>query len=254
MSHTLPPWTSKYKMATLFGNLDHAELAARLGALSKFDRSGQVIWFDDFEGSILKWLTAVNSANTTISLNAARPLQGSKCMKFFTGDEAGNWGRATYYLFYPVLSKIGFEISSTYHAYIDRLLWKIILYTGSTVNYAQIEWENSSNKLYYKDKTDDANLFPSGTVTELGETVDLNMSVYGYFTAKLVVDFSTGKYVRFILNNTTYDMSSLYYFTEAETATPPQMRVRVAVDGGDTAGAREATVYYDNAIVTWNED
>jgi len=252
--HTLPDYTGKYKQQTVYGNVDNGELAVRLGASSRFDRRGQTIWLDDFEAAILRWESTLASPNTTCALSNVRALAGEQSMKLVTGDEANNWCRITRNLAYPVLSKIGFEISNTYAGYIDRIAWEIKLWTGTRLYIAEVEWENSTNSLFYKSATDDANQFPVGTTTEFATDVDFFSTTGGFNTCKLVVDFTTGRYVRFIHNDVTYDMSDLFYLDEAEAITPPNMHVRVCLDGGDVGGATIATVYYDNAIVTQNED
>ncbi|GAH58675.1 unnamed protein product, partial [marine sediment metagenome] len=53
MVHTLPDYSTKYKMTNLFGNLDNSELAARIKPLSMLDRAGHLIWYDDFEADTL---------------------------------------------------------------------------------------------------------------------------------------------------------------------------------------------------------
>ena len=254
MVHTLPPWTSKWKMATVFGRMDHAELAARLGGLSKFDRRGQVIWQDDFEAAVLRWLTAAGESGTTAVLSNVRTMSKEQACRIDTGDAANNYIRCTRYLNYPVLSKIGFEISNTYHAYVKKLYWGFWLWTGTTVIKAGVQWTNSTNMLSYISLDNNGNQFPAGTTTDFQDGVDFNLGIYGFNTVKLVVDFTTGKYVRFIHNNVTYDMSGYSYFEESETSTPPQMHVQFGVEGADDSGYRDAEVYFDNAIVTQNED
>ena len=252
--HTLPDYTGKYKQATVFGQVDNGELAARLGASSRFDRRGQTVWHDDYEAAILRWETILNSALTTISLRNTRALTGEQSMLIHAGADAGNFGRAQRYLAYPVLSKMGFEVSNTYSATIDRIEWKMHLYTGTDVYWAAVEWENATNSLFYKDITDDAVQFPTGTTTLLSANVDPNVSVWGFMNAKLVADFETGYYTRFILDDTTYDMSNLQMFTEAEGVTSPVMILEVGLDGSDAGGGTASDVYYDGAILTQNED
>ena len=62
MVHTLPDYSTKYRMTNVFGNIDHSELAARLGSPSTFDRRGNIIFMDSTQ--ILPTYHRIFRANT----------------------------------------------------------------------------------------------------------------------------------------------------------------------------------------------
>ena len=241
MVHTLPDYTTQYKLATVFGQIDSGELAARLGSIVTFDRRGNVVWMDDFEGVKLLWDVATDETGYA-ALNTTRALNGSQSCKMNAGGTAtGNNVYIQKVLAYPVKSKIGFEITNTWHAWIEDFIWRIMLYDGTYLHRAEIKWNDTNNKLYYYGDADDW--------VEFASDVDMLLTTSSFNICKLVVDFVNGKYSRFIFNEATYDLSSYSYYRTLQSLSS-RLYTTFEIIG---EANRDTVVYVDNAIVTQNE-
>jgi len=242
MAHTLPDYSSKWRNETIFGVADMGELAARLNSIDKFDRRGNVIWMDDFEGATNLW-TLNGGAGYATALNAAVALAGSQSMKMTTGGIGGNnWAIIYRTLAYPVLSNIGFEISSSWDDDVLYFYWQIFLWTGTTLMDPSIRYNDTTHELLYLDAANVYQVFATN--------VDMDLNANSFNTCKLVIDFVNGYYQRFIFNNVTYDLSA-YPCRQAASATRARLRVLFSqyADGVTTP-----SIYADNAIVTQNEE
>ena len=83
MVHTLPPWTSKYRLVKIFANVDVAELVVRLGSPVSFDRRGNVVLIDDFAASVIKWSYPGYGTGNGHELSTAWAKSGSQSLKLF---------------------------------------------------------------------------------------------------------------------------------------------------------------------------
>ncbi|MFH1593720.1 MAG: hypothetical protein ABID09_03365, partial [Candidatus Omnitrophota bacterium] len=95
MAHTNPDYTSKGKLNTITASTDNAELAVRLGSVVTFDRRGNVIFIDDFEGATLFWTTGGAGVGNVEALTAAWGKSGSQSCELTAG--AGAAGQARIY-------------------------------------------------------------------------------------------------------------------------------------------------------------
>jgi len=241
MVHTLPDGTTKYKMVTIFGQIDSGELAARLGSIASFDRRGNVIWMDDFESSILHWGVTAGGGGGAAAYSTDRALRGNGSCKIQSGTTTEDPTEIIRPLAFPVLGKMGFELAISYAALINILTWRMVVYDGSTIYTAKVFWHNGLNRFYYHDHNDDPQVLRSG--------VDLTQPDHGFNIIKLVCDFSTGEYIRLIYNATTIPMTDLKFYQNS-SGVSPRMLIEFWVDG---VTDQDAVVYVDNAIVTQNE-
>jgi hypothetical protein len=241
MAHTLPDGTTKYRMVTIFGQIDSGELAARLGSIDYFDRRGNVIWLDDFEAAVLHWEITAGGGGGRADLNATAALSGNQSCLVQSGTTTADPTKMIRGLAFTTLGKIGFEIANTFAATINDLTWRMVVYDGTYLHIAKIAWNNGLDRLYYWDETN--------TQTELAQNVSMTMYTNGFNNIKLVADFSTGYYTRFIFNNTVYPMSSYKVF-KTPSGTGPRIRLEFWVDG---VFGQNAEVYVDNVIATQNE-
>ena len=243
MVHTLPDYTSKWKNKTISNIVDNAELAARLGSISTHDRSGDVIWMDDFEGVVCKWIETVFAADAGIALSTEESLKGDQSLKMNAGFNVANYVYATRYLANPVTGNLGFENAVTYDAEIDYLLWEMRFVAAAATWEAKIKWRNTQNDLQY--------LNAANVYVTFATDVDLATHSHCFNAFKMVVDTTNLTYARFIFNHITYPMTAYGLHVGAGAAGCPYMFVSFRNDGNST---KDATVYMDNVIVTQNED
>jgi len=226
---------------TIAGLADMGELAVRLGSPDTFDRRGDVMLVDDFEDNINKWVIGASGVGGGVALSNDYARNGSRCAKITSGDAIGDTTSITRNMPYPVISRIGFEISFTYHAHFNLWGWYVNLYDGVNSHTANIKYADATQLLTYYNS--------AGADITFATAVDLYAGTALFHTAKLVVDFTTDKYVRFILDDKEYDLSS-YAIKVGASANQPLLSAVYAV----ATGTNENNICYaDDAIITQNE-
>ena len=230
-------------------SFDTAELAARLGGLSRVNRLGQVIYQDDFMAYLSRWtltttglgngyniLTPVFDGEAAVALGAAdtvsssalieKPIPLHDLARFglevvfgFQPDGGGsNVGSYTVYIYHPTQSyraTVKIDMATDYISIQGHLL-------GGSDN-----WYN--------------------VITDIG-TINPNYSYVTYHNLKLVIDATTGRYVRLFVDDKSIDLSG-YYMQVLGTAGYEMMLLQIyhycsrVVD----------KFYSDSLIVTMNE-
>lgn len=237
-----------YAVKTVGATLsDVGELAARLGSINTFDRRGDVVWFDDFEGDINGWFPFYDGDGAGVEASAERARSGAFSCKLTTGDEVGDPAMAVHYAPYPVVGGVGFEISFTiapiiavgelhYHTFI------LTLFDGTHRHYAMIRYVEADKELLYWDGNPDWKV--------LASDLKLYFSTYEFKTLKLVIDLKTHKYMRLILNAKEYDMKDLSYQLTDDPITTPYWGSAFRLD---TGRAENTISWIDDVILTQNE-
>jgi len=241
MVHTLPPWTTKYKMTKIFGQIDTGELAARLGSPSVEDRRGNVVWYDDFEGASKKWAYTVTGAGSAVALNAAYSWRGSQAMKITTADDPDDVCGIDKYFNLPSETRIGVEIHALFRHTKEKLYIVMTGYDGGHYYDAELIFDRENLTLEYLDSDN------------VPQTLDNSVSYYsGYeqwLLMKLVIDWDTKKYVRAIVGDTEYDLSTYNIRTVASLENP----ILWTVIWGYPTDANNHDIYIDDFILTQNE-
>jgi len=241
MVHTLPPWTSKWRMATIFGQIDQGELAARLGSINTFDRRGDTIWMDDFESSTLKWRMGDFGVDADVKISADTAMMGDSCCKLTAGKGANGLASITRYIHPKILGKIGFEFSFTVNDDTKTVQGSIYHFDGTTEYTSLVTYNHSTSKLQYTDND-------AGTV-DLAVGYTLEDLLDTFHTMKIVIDSSTKKPVRVMVDENSYDLSA---YTAKENAGAGGERIQLAITHiSDHAAVK--SIYVDNVILTQNE-
>ncbi len=225
--------------STIAALSDMSELAARLDSVVTHDRRGDVIHIDDFEGTEGKWESTGTGSGKAMALSADTARSGMCSLKLTTGSSIDNYMEARGYFAYPVLGKIGFEISYSHNGSLKQYLWTFRLYDGTQYHDAQVRFTQATILLEVNDNG----------VWRTVQTQSFMSKDYLFNTLKVVIDFSTKKYVRLITNNSEYDISS-YSLTPTTQGTPPHIYVVMRVTTGVAANH---SAYLDDFILTQNE-
>ena len=241
MVHTLEPWTTKYRMVTVFGQIDNSELAARLNSINTFDRRGNVVFMDNFEDAVLFWNSATSGANADVSLATDWGKTGSQSCKLTAGD--GATGQAYIYRFLgaQVLGKLGIESSFTIDSDTTRVDLELRYYDGTNYHSGMVRYVKADDKFQIWDTT-------AGYVDVL-TSYSLDFLNTAFHTMKLVIDIDTKKYVRLLVNNQAVDIST-YTLKEYGDATKTSIRFGIY---HISAEASAALIWVDNIIITQNE-
>jgi hypothetical protein len=241
MSHTLPDYTTKYKLAKIFGNVDNAELGARINGLSTMDRRGNVIWWDDFEGGAsIKWGVSADGLGTA-TVSATKSWMGSQSMKTVTDAALGSVTYLDKSFSLPLERRLGVEFMFRIESGKPSVLIYWVGFTGTESFMAQVYYDFNLDKLYYQDAA-----WAWIELTKVDGTVFTHQA---WCFMKLVIDWTAKEYVRFIFGASEYDLSGIPLRSGA-SATKRRTDVNIW-NRCETAAA--ATVYFDNFILTQNE-
>jgi hypothetical protein len=226
---------------TIVGISDMGELAARLGSIVTFDRRGNIIWMDDFESGIEGWVASSFYGGHTFLWVPTYHRTGGFCARLITGGNTGYDIAITASLPYPILSKMGVEISFLRGANLANIQITLILYDGINMKEGLVFWNASTGEFRCE--------YTGGPWYSLTPTIQFTPDFRIFNTLKLVCDFTSDKYSRLIANNISYDLSVLPLY-EVPLVAAPRLDVRVMIE---TNTDDNAEIYLDDAILTQNE-
>lgn len=220
---------------------DMGEVAARLGSIVTFDKRGDVIDFDNFEEPLLKWDTYATGSATWPYLYSEDAKSGSQSILLNSGAIAGDYVRIR--KGYSVLAskKLGIEISFGCDYGNDYLYLRLTYFDDTNGYITEVKLDLKNNKAYILDEDDN--------YTEIGVIDVRTKRDFLYYSMKLVVDFDTLKYIRFLFANTEFDLSAYSLRTEA---TGGQPRVETLIKTEHISGA-DSKVRVDDVIWTQAE-
>lgn len=241
MVHTLPDYTTKYKMATIFGQIDTGELAARLNSINLFDRRGHTVLMDDFEAGILRWDNDGAGTNHSETINAGAAKSGTQSLKLTAGEGAGGQSWIYKYLGIPVVGKLGAEFSFTANADTNYMSIDFRWLDGSKYYKAYIKYEPAVDRFRYLNK--------DNAWTDLITNIKLVESSNTFHTLKVVIDTDSLEFVRFLLNNQLVNLSGVALRPD-DDATAASIYLGI---NHTSAHADVKSIYVDNIIITQNE-
>lgn len=241
MVHTLPDYTTKYRLTRFFANIDDAELAVRLGSPVSMDRRGSVVWYDPFETVFNKWDVdySVGTGWTGLSHNIAN--HGDSSLLIRTPDDTNAITSLSRYMNSIKGERIGLELSWCSEDDYPRIGLGYYQYDGTNYTQGIIWFYTQTDILYVQDDVP--------ALVEVADNVGWAEELHAWYTMKVVMDLTKGKYVRAIINNDEYDISAIN-LTKAASVTPDQLLLQIFVWHTDN---REYDVYLDDFILTTDE-
>lgn len=221
--------------------IGEAELAARLGSISTFDRRGEVLFADNFSVTLNRWITDAIGIGASVALSTARSRSPAYSVLLTGGSDDLGIASIEHAQPFPVLTTFGLEWSFALGSTISDHYVIITLYDGVNVTTYELHWNDVTNQLQYLDSAGNLQVLASSVVPSAFATL--------FHSAKLVIDATKSQYVRLILDNVTYSMSGIAANVAANT-TLASMRILIALVS--RAGFND-TVYIDDFILTQNE-
>lgn len=241
MAHGIKPYGRTQAEDTIFGIQDMRELAASLGSIRTFDGRGNILWLDDFEATMNKWLTFDTGGTTGFYISPDTSRNGAFSARIRLGGYIGNDCYMQRYFGLPHLSRVGFELSFTTHEDVDYYAWRFVMVDGADRIEGTIRYYELNNELQY---IDDVGVFQHlAFIGNLWETFPC------WHTLKFVIDLNTQMYVRLMVNENAIDISHLPLFV-APLIVSPQVTMRYHVV---SAVGPYYNIYADDAIFTQNE-
>lgn len=180
---------------------DMGEVAARLGSIVTYDKRGDVVVFDNLEDPVLKWLPVAGAG--TVQLSSQDVHSGSQALLLTTTAGIGDYISATKRVNVTRSKRVGLEIS--FGSVLAGYLWQKILFSDITGRYYAEVWIDFDNRLLY---VWDGILLDYVLVGATGMFA-FGMGYHFFYTTKVVLDFTTGKYVRILLGNNEWDISTI---------------------------------------------
>jgi hypothetical protein len=187
-----------------FGQVDTiglAELAARVGGLQRWDTRGRLLASAAFDEGLHQPISMLTDGSSPYNLDPTRFESGGYSLRCVPIINAGAYVTARLYTSIPSAMILGIEaaFSQLYEYGVFEIMLRI--YSGSTYHDAGLKWNVTLNKIYYYNSA-------SAWVEIPGQTFP-KADALSFNHMKVVVNFTTNKYVRGLANNREYDMSAL---------------------------------------------
>jgi len=198
MARGLPDFGVSAAKSALGGMADVGELAARLGGLSRYDRLGDVIFFEDFGGNLGAWEIEKDGTGSAVAISTDRHVSGTGSCKMTGGSDglgyAGIRGR------FPVPFSVvyGVELAWTMHDDGDYAVFGVDVYTGVYKISFAIKSDLVGLNNYYLDSAGGWTV-----ITPVGLAL---FNDHNFINAKFTFNISTQTYSRFMVTPRSWDI------------------------------------------------
>ena len=233
------------EQCAIAGMADLGEAVARLDSINVFDRRGFTVWQDDFEAPVLRWSSVAIAPGVVAVLNTTRAFSGIQCA--YLNVPLGIGSQSTLRRTFPFIrsGKAGIEFWVQGFTKAPGWLSLVIgFYDGNIPSNAQLLLDTNTGTVSI-----------NHTVAGVGVTTVIATNVYmqttdSYFLPiKLVVDMDTDMYVRLLVGEREFDISTYsLIILPANTARFIQATFLVLSNAIDDMWA-----YIDDFILTQNE-
>lgn len=241
MAHGKPDWNRTAGGLTTYQMDDLGELAARQGSIVTYDRRGDVIYLDDFEGSLLRWEFTPGGTGSAAALSTVAARSGIQSLLLTAGSDGNRNSEVQHLMPLPRVSTIGLEFSFFLPAAIESLEYQMFFSDSINAIIARVRVSDDDDELLF--------LNSGAGFTVFKTALPLNNGLGLFHTGKLIVDWQAREYIAFIFDDISYDLSGNALQT---SGLPVGYRsfFRIVLTGG--AGDND-TCHIDDVIITQNE-
>ena len=215
-----------------------SEMAARLGSPITFDRSGQIVLMETFEAGAQRWLYETSGTGATIGITPVYSASGGYSLKAVGGSTFAYIARATVKMGVIPVGRMGFAFAFSTPGNFDRIDCTMYLYTGTIVYSVIWRYKDTNDKIYVVNS--------AAAEVEVGALKIAPRNAYAFNVTKLIVDLTTGKYVKLLMNATEFDVSAVTMYSGAD-ATAPHISWQITLYSRD---GQNDTMYFDNIFIT----
>jgi hypothetical protein len=238
MGADYPDWGGQYNSPQFFPLFDQAELAARLGSPVFYDRRGSVIWYETFEYGLAGVVKEESGAGSSVYLSSTFYEQPPFSAVLEHGPVAGRYAQIYRRVAIPQSKNIGFAASIKASASASLIRIEVRMRDGATSWETYLKADLTNKKLYV--------LTEGAVETEIDAAIPDLAAGYYFAHFKIVVDFTTKKLVRAMLDDVEYDLSA-YTISSQASALAPHLLCLVRHES-DKASTRNINV--DNLIIS----
>ena len=218
-----------------------AELAARLGALSLYDQTGQLMFADGFELGLAPYSLNPQGTGASIVLVAGKSFLGAYSAKLTGGSDGLRYARLSKAFPRPFLTRWGVEARAVLNSAGGDFMVNIRRYDGTNEHKWEVLINLTSNAISV--------LQADGTYATVVANSGYQHGPYIWHPLKLVVDLDGGGYVRLGFATLQLDLSA---YSASLTASSNGASIDSDVGVNSDAGANPV-VELDSLIYTYNE-
>ena len=220
---------------------DLAELASRLGGLNTFNREGNVIYIENFESGAPQWSESGYGAGADMMVSSLRALSPPFSLQLTTGSSEERGIKTTLNLPLFERSVFGLEYAFTHELATSEHIAHFYVHEGTKRYEYFVKLDVSAGELELKVDNGDWDVFASG--------LNMKTDAWTFHQLKLVVDTVDNEYVRFLYDDTEYDLSA-YVPNEEPDTDPPGIEIAIQYKASYAANL---VTHIDNVIITRNE-
>lgn len=235
---TLPDWV---QATQLVGAGAINELIACLTPAKRLDDRGSVFYMHDFEHGWGMLTPGGNGTGKAYEISSTLSQSGGLSAKLTSGSSS--LLDAYLMLDLPPLPsfQLGFQVSFIRMDYRAGLYVNIDYYVDSVWYWARAGWNYDNKQILYLDE--------DGIEQVAAEGVGFCPRNFGFIPMKLVADFETGKYMRFLIGKWDIDLSSYNLYHEEAL---PEMSIQAWFEEVGLSGTN-MVCYVDDLILTVDE-
>lgn len=238
--HDLPDYTREMIIKYTGGFIGLEELAYRLKSIVPWDLQGNVIFMEDFESEVTEWDLVPDGTGSSAARSSVRKWSGDWSIKLVAGDEvdASSYIERNYNGNEAV--RLGFFSRLLLLSGTGAIILRGSFQVGAFDNHFALRFRPADQVLEYFDEN---GIWQTITLDWLGRVDG------GWWPLLLVVDLTTGYYVKAFFGGTEFDLSA--YKVEQEDATGFSFAGSLVVEV-DAVGAEGGTIHVDDIVVVKN--
>lgn len=227
---------------------DLGELAARLGAISYYERAGETVFVEDWAHGFASWNTETSGTGGAIALVTEAARNGAYSLRLTAGSDANIYAAVSRTLSPLAAGRLGMEASQSFDdtapagtPKVQTAELRLEVRTGSRQIYAAVRVNPVTGAVSVRQ--------PGDVFTQVGLLGQAYAAVKTFHTVKFVVDTATEQYLRVFVDRSQLLSAPVAAYAVAETTFPQvHMVLRCLGVAGDNIAQR-----WDAVILTQNE-
>ncbi len=229
------PGSERYPMGDL------GEHAVRLGSPVRFDRRGEVLWYDQFEYGLAPYRTVASGTGASVKISIDNTFMSAGAALLTAGSDGLKAAELQKSIQPTVLGQWGFELAIAFLSDWDYLDIIFSIRDGTTLSLPQIRLSLTDAELQYRDS--------SLAYQKIATIGSMTTTPPVYRLLKFVFDVLTGEYVYLRFGPDDHDLSGKA-FKQSASVTAAQFYCLIRLGG--RAGQND-TAQVGHVIFTANE-